>query len=175
MAKLKGLKKLNKAITAEVQRFGVDRAVCESEFAWYFKESKLAFKAVTDISDELFDSFVEERFNYHVEHDFPLSILHEIGHRETGNDIDGCVYEWCLSEKERLNKEMEKADTEEDVKILFYQYFNLPDEIMATQWAVNYAKHHPRIVKKIWKNAEKAFHEFYAKNDLLPEDIADVI
>lgn len=175
MAKLKGLKKLNKAITAEVATFGIKKAVCETEFAYYFSDNHIGYKAVVDISDEIFDAFVEERFEYHVEQDFPISLLHEIGHRETGDDIDGGLYEWCLAEKERINKRIAEAEDEETLKHFYFQYFNLPDEIMATQWAVNFAKRHPKKIKKMWKNIEKAFHAFYNANNLEAEEIADVI
>ena len=59
---------------------------------------------------------------------------------------------------------MKNAETEEECKKLEWQYFNLPDEIMATQWAVNYAKKHPRIVNKIWKQMQNALVEFYKAN-----------
>lgn len=175
MSKLKGMKKLNKAITAEVKPFGIKKAVCDLEFAYYFDKNKISYKAVVDEIDDLFDAFVEERFNYSIEYDFPLSLLHEIGHKMTNEDIDGCVYDWCLSEKERINKALAKTEDEEEIKILHFQYFNLPDEIMATQWAVNYAKRHPQQIKKMWKNIHNAFTQFYVKNQVEMDELADMI
>ena len=49
-------------------------------------------------------------------------------------------------------------------KELEFEYFNLPDEIMATQWAVNYIKNNPERVKIMWHNIQKALKKFYKKN-----------
>jgi hypothetical protein len=49
-------------------------------------------------------------------------------------------------------------------RVLEYQYFNLPDEIMATQWAVNYAKKYPTRVQRMWEDIQDALTEFYKAN-----------
>jgi hypothetical protein len=43
----------------------------------------------------------------------------------------------------------------------------LPDEIMATQWAVAYAKKHPKIVEKMWAEMAVALMDFYRVNGVL--------
>ena len=93
--------------------------------------------------------------------------MHEIGHAKANWEIEGALQDFCLAEKERISEGMyDNADNLEVQKILEWQYFNLPDEIMATAWAVNYAKKHPKRVKKMWKQFEKAFHDFYEKNEV---------
>jgi hypothetical protein len=64
---------------------------------------------------------------------------------------------------------MQDADSEQS-KALEWQYFNLPDEIMATQWAVNYAKEHPRKIKKMIERLRVSLMEFYMANGLTEED-----
>jgi hypothetical protein len=45
-------------------------------------------------------------------------------------------------------------------KELEYQYFNLPDEIMATQWAVWYAENHTKQIEKMKKDFEPLFNKW---------------
>lgn len=165
MAKIKGLKKLNKTITAQFSRFGISSITCSDEYAYHFDDESITFKITEDIEDEWFTEFIKERFDYEVQYPFVISILHEVGHHKTGDDIVDSVYQFCIDEKERIDEEM---STEDDPisKELEWQYFNLPDEIMATQWAVNYAKKHPRIIKKMWDEIQKAFSDFYTKNNV---------
>lgn len=174
--KIKGIAKLNKAVSLEVAPFGISKAVCNSdEFFYQFSDESIGYKITVDDSDDLFDLFLKERFNYEVKYDFVLSLLHEIGHHKTEEDIDGCVYDFCISEKERIKAEIEEETRADVIKKLQFEYFNLPDEIMATQWAVKYAKEHPKKIKKMWKNIEKALFNFYNLNGLEPDEMADVI
>ena len=59
---------------------------------------------------------------------------------------------------------MAEALTADEVRKLEWQYFGLPDEIMASAWAVDFAKENPAEIERMWKAIEKAFHKFYAKN-----------
>lgn len=166
MAKLKGLKKLNKAVTAEVAPFGIRKAVCQNEYAYYFDKNIITFKITEGaIDDEWFNEFIKERFGYDVVFPFVLSLLHEVGHHLANEEIDGAIYDFCLKEKDRISLEMISADKEKS-KTLEWQYFNLPDEIMATQWAVDWARKHPKKVRKMWKRIEKALVDFYFENDV---------
>ena len=175
MAKLKGMKKLNKAILSEVQRFGIKKVDCEPEFSYAWKDEKIGYKVVVDETDNYFDEFVNDRFDFPVEYDFIISILHEVGHRKTGDDIQGDLYDFCLAEKERLFDLIALEADEEKIKKYYFQYFNLPDEIMATQWAVNYMKKHPRITKKMMKNMGDAIQDFYKINNVIDdEDLKEI-
>jgi hypothetical protein len=114
--------------------------------------------------DIWFNEFIEERFGYKVENTFMITMLHEIGHLMTIDDIDGIAYEFCLREKERIEAEMQKAKTLKQEKILEWQYFSLPDEIVASAWAVEFIRDNEELVNAIWAMCLTAIHEFYAKN-----------
>ena len=164
MAKVKGAKVLNKAISKELSVFGIKKAVCTDEYSYLYDKEMITYKLTEGtVEDIWFIKFIKERFNYEVKYPFIMSLLHEVGHHKANDDIDGTVYDFCLSEKERIQEEMLTATGKESKK-LEWQYFNLPDEIMATNWAVEYAKAHPKKVKKMWKNAQKALLKFYKKN-----------
>lgn len=165
MAKVKGIKKLNKTVSAQLSSFGISKAILSDTYAYHFDTEKITYKITKDIEDEWFVEFVKERFDYEIKNSFIFSLLHEIGHHKANDDIDGAVYDFCICEKERISNEMLTANNEKSKK-LEWQYFNLPDEIMATQWAVNYAKKHPKKIEKMWEKMQFALIDFYGKNDI---------
>ena len=164
MEKLKGYKKLNKAVTAQLQPFGIKKAVGGDDYAYYFGKEIVTFRLDVSECDKAFSDFLLERFDYEDTNIFIISLLHEVGHHKTDDDINENIYQFCQQEKARIEEEISHTLSPNRWKELQYQYFNLPDEIMATQWAVNYAKKHPKKVRKMWAECEKALHEFYARN-----------
>jgi len=170
--RVRGKRKLNKAITAEVAQFGIKSAKLSDEYAYYYDDETMTYKLGYEVEDEWFNEFLAERFGYKCRgtaESFVLSILHEIGHHKANDEIEGALLDFCTAEKERIDEEMQDAD-EEYSKVLEWQYFNLPDEIMASQWAVNYAKEHPRKVKKMMERMRASLMEFYMANGLTDED-----
>ena len=165
MAKVKGLKKLNKSVSKVLSPFGIKKAKCSNAYMYHFNKNVVEFQLTEDYTDELFNDFVRERFDYEVENNFIISLLHEVGHAKANDNIKGDIYDFCLAEKERIHNELMYSSGEEE-RALFYQYFSLPDEIMATQWAINYAETHPKKIKKMWKKCEKSLHEFYRINEV---------
>ena len=169
MAKVKGTKALNKAVSAELAPFGISKAICTDEYSYLFDKEMVTFKLTEGTTEDLwFTEFIKERFNYDVRYPFVISLLHEVGHHKANDEIDGAIYDFCMAEKERISAEMEEADADRS-KALEWQYFNLPDEIMATQWAVAYTKAHPKKVKKMWLKMQSALMDFYKKKGVLDE------
>ena len=165
MAKLKKINKLNKTVSAQLAPFGISQAICGNEYAYYFDDEKITFALTVGMSDKWFDEFIKVRFNYEVKFPFVITLLHEVGHHKANDNICDDIDEFCMTEKERIETRMGEDDiTVEEQKQLTWQYFNLPDEIMATQWAVNYAKKHPRKVKKMWNEIAPVLMEFYQAN-----------
>lgn len=165
MAKIKGIKKLNKAITAQVKPFGISKAFVSDTYAYYYDKNKISFKLTEGTAeDKWFLEFVEKRFDLKTD-SFLLSILHEIGHSQTCDDINDKTYNFCMKEKDRICEEMTTANAKKSKKLEF-QYFNLPDEILATKWAVDWIKTHPKKSKKLYKACIKALIDFYEKNEV---------
>lgn len=165
MAIIRGSKILNKAISAELAPFGIRRCVLGTEYSYSFELNDIIFKLDLTYEDELFSNFIKERFDYDdTGIEFLISLLHEVGHSKANEEIDGAIYEFCESEKYRISEAMNKATTKEEVKKLEFEYFNLPDEIMATAWAVNYAKQHPLEIQIMWAVMREAILNFYKAN-----------
>ena len=167
---VKGTRKLNKAISAVLAPFGIAGAKLSDEYSYHYDTEKIYYKVTENaIEDIWFLEFIEERFGYKPKYPFVMSLLHEVGHHEANDEIEGALLDFCLMEKQRIAEEMETADDEESKK-LEWQYFNLPDEIMATAWAVNFSKNNPDMVEQMWTKMRKAFYKFYTANGL---DIAE--
>jgi hypothetical protein len=163
---MKGLKKLNKAIKTEVEKFGIEK-ITMKDWEWCMTDNSISYTLLENrTEDKLFLKFVKERFGYKPLNSFILSLFHELGHNATFEDLleSDVIYNFCQAEKERIDAEMQTAETKKAVKKLEYQYFNLPDEITATAWAVDYLKNHEKEVKEMWKRIEKEIVEFYKKN-----------
>lgn len=164
----KGKKVLNKVVSNELATFGIKKAFCGNEYSYDFDSKTVTFKECENgIEDVWFTDFIKERFNYDVRYPFIMSLLHEVGHHKNNDDVVGAVYDFCISEKERIIYESMSAEDEQTAKNLSWQYFNLPDEIMATAWAVDYARKHPKKIKKMWKKMRVALLDFYEKNNFV--------
>lgn len=164
--KIKGVKALNRAIYKPLAKFGISKVSLSNEYSYIFESESVTFKVTETIEDKWFMDFIKERFDYETEN-FIISLLHEIGHHKANDEIEGDIYNFCTNEKERITKELENENiTDERVKELEFQYFNLPDEIMATQWAVTYAKEHPQEIEQMWGEMLTAIQNFYTVNGL---------
>lgn len=170
MAKLKGIKKLNKAISTELTCFQV-QAVLEESFGMYVDDKIVGYALTHSIIDEYFDDFVFKTFGFAVgENDFVLSLLHEIGHLQTLKDIEQETYEKCQEKIEKIENKLAKDNlTEKKEKNLHFKYFALPTEIVATAWAVAWARKHPKKYKKMCENTLTAIKEFYKVNGVTEE------
>lgn len=150
-------KRLNMAVTKELKKFDIDKARLDDDFAFYYFDNTVTFKLNNDdTEDKYFLEFVKNRFNFITDCPFILFLLHEVGHSMTENDIVGAVNDFCLAERERIMLGVNSNITKEERKKLNFEYFNLPDEIMATAWAVDYIKTNPKKIKKMRKRLENA-------------------
>ena len=164
MNKIVGIRTLNKAITEAFSSITDVKFRWAEDWAFHYDKNMVTYALLENtIEDIWFNAFVEERFGYKVENNFMMTIMHELGHYVTGDDIDGMVYEFCLKEKTRISEEMQTADAERS-KELEWQYFNLPDEIVATAWAVEFMTKEAEDVEAIWQKVLEALHKFYEKN-----------
>lgn len=170
--KLNGLAKLNREFSKIVKPFDIKGMVNGEDFSWIRDLNIITYTLVTGtFHDEWFVEYIKDRFDYDVENVFIITLLHEIGHYKTDDEIGSALGSYCDQDKERISDTILNTDvSEEEEKRLNWQYFNLPDEFAATAWAVNFAKENPEYIKEMWNKMEKALHEFYEKNHLVGEE-----
>lgn len=161
--KIKGLRKLNNVITKQLAPFGIHKAVCGDDFSYWCESEDVHYKLTVTTEDKWFMEFIAETFGYKTDFPFVLSLLHEVGHHFTIDDVDD--EEYCQDEKERISEEMYFA-SEERKKELEWEYFNLPDEIVATEWAVEYALEHTEELAEMWAEILEALQNFYEINKI---------
>jgi hypothetical protein len=173
MAKIKGVRKLNNRVSKTLAPFGISRARVGKEYVYKFTDETIGFKITENtLEDKWFMEFVKDRFGYKVRYPFIFSLLHEVGHHKANDEIEGGIYEFCIAEKKRIDKALANENlSEKKAKKIEWQYFNLPDEIMATQWAVNYCRKHPQKIKEMWKECQAAFYEFYKANGIADDEL----
>ena len=167
---IKGMEKLNKTVSTALKPFGIASAELSDEYAYLFTSEKVLFKITEDtMGDRLFIKFVKDRFDYDVRYPFIFSLLHEVGHHKTDEDVEGAVENFCQEEKAILTDAIANTTDEKEIEKYEYRYFSLPDEIIATAWAVKFCKEHPKKVENMWKKMETALMDFYKVNGVLDE------
>jgi len=171
MTKVKGIKKLNSSMTKVFKPFGIKKVWCGKEYEYNRVHKTIQFKLTEDtLEDVWFKEFISDFFKYNVEIPFMISMLHEVGHYKTDNDIDDEIYLKGIATKERIEEEMQLATDYDECKKLEFEYFGIPEEFLATQWAVQYAKTHPKKVKQMWNKCYKALYRFYKINGIFEEN-----
>ena len=129
----------------------------DTEYAFYEDDNVLTFPPYFFDEEENISyrwrEWIQHIFN--IEFEFwvtiPLSFLHELGHKITLKHI--------------TNEEYEKAGKVENE----FQYYSTKREYVATAWAIRVCLHHPDLVDEFCTKLDKAFQEFYARNDIQNE------
>lgn len=114
----------------------------DEEFGYYRYEELVTYTVVvTNRFDILFNEFVTKNFPDVTAPIFLWSLLHEVGHAQTDNEIEDEIYDYCINRKLELD-----ANNDDDVMAYFY----LPDEFTATKWAYEYMRDNVSEVSELW-------------------------
>lgn len=133
---------LEKNITKFVRKFGVKRAFCTDEFAYYDDLHIITFTFAQYEDDVEFINHIQD--TYEIENlepwFFVYCLLHEIGHHMTLNQLSESEYE-----QETIFRQV-ISDNQ--------AYFNLKAEKLANDWAVDYLSNH---TEDCWKFQRKCY------------------
>ena len=90
---------------------------------------------------------------------FLISFLHELGHHYTLDELSEDEVNESLDTKRRINNEYTdgRIDLQEE-------YFNLPDEAVATNWAIEYIRNNKEKIDEFWSKLLNAIVQFYKAN-----------
>lgn len=136
-------------------------ASISTDFEYLYAESHIHYALV--ISERMDQLFVANAMTLGLDQvcdSFILSFLHELGHHETLDEIEDADAAYSRNIKEHL------TSSDEDCLI----YFNLPDELAATQWAVDYINEHQEEVAALWNKLQPAILSFYDKYNIKGEE-----
>lgn len=132
-----------------------------TDFSFWTDEDVIQYALViTDHHMNLFEKVVEELGINYICDNFILSFFHELGHFETIWEIDDDVYE--ESQRRKLNLESRSVYTDAD----YVEYYHLPEEIVATEWAVNYINNNPNKIAEFWGGLQPLLLTFYTVNQI---------
>lgn len=140
---MKTLDEINKSIEKFFFIYGKVNVVCSTDFYYDFEKNEIGWSFLTvERQDQTFSDFFEKELSCPICNSFIYSIFHEYGHKMTLGDFseaDWDKYQLALDGIEGINDNNKKD----------YEYYKLPIELAASQWAVNFIiAHYTEIV--IW-------------------------
>lgn len=158
---LKGINELNDIINEFLEPFELT-AELGTDFDYCFLEDKIHYALVVDnTSSRLFVENAEGRFpDIHADV-FLWSLLHEVGHSETIDDLEDGVEELCMTIKRKIN-----AHTDWSSETRNRIYFSCPDEKAATDWAGEYMMAHSNEISQLWDKLQAAIQQVYILNKI---------
>lgn len=142
----------------------------------YYPSDNLITYAFTYVDIDV-DGFLAsvERLEPEVNADiFLWSLLHEVGHHETIDEMTAKENRACDKAKAKINKKVKKLNKRmakgKKVKlsamVKLESYYDMLDERLATEWAVNYANTHKEELAKFWEKLGAAIRNFYELNEV---------
>lgn len=111
----------------------------DKDFGYYEDSEEVG---VTLVSDERSQWFMENAFNRGLSYDcgdFIASFMHEIGHHFTLDKISRKQDRIINKRKRKLNGNKRKHN---------FKYFNILDEVLATNWAIDYINNNEDIIEQ---------------------------
>lgn len=157
---LKGIVKIDKIINKFLEPFECT-ARLSTDFGYYHTENLITYALVETEKGRA--SFMQsvERLKPTVTADvFLWSLLHEIGHHET--------MDYMTDKEEKLSNKIKEEVAQ--TKRPYADYYNAPDEKLATTWAVEYAETHTEELLTFWNKLQKAIMDFYKENNIKREE-----
>lgn len=160
--KLKGVDGLNHEISYIINKYTAAEVDCyfSNEFAFYIGEDRVDYTLIeTDRTARTFSHFINTiggKCNDDFDN-FTYSLLHEIGHYYTLEEMNDFLYFFSKFLEKIFFKLYKKFNS--DTFYSFYYY--LPHEIIASRYAIKCP-----CYDMMKNDIKKAILRFYAKNDL---------
>lgn len=113
---------------------------------------------ITIMVDERANYFMKNAFDMGLKYDcgdFILSFFHEIGHHYTENWITKKENKKCKKQKKHLDGSIEKDN---------YTYFKIYDEILATDWAIDYINENIESINDFTERLQTLINEIELEN-----------
>ena len=154
---MKGKMSLERKLNKIFKVFGVSVSM-DDEFA--YKDGYVFFTPFETPAEEYHREWILKKFDFSLTEDdyFLFAILHEIGHHYTLYDLsqeeldDEAIYRQILGLSDK---------SAEELNLL---YFNLPAELLATKWAIDFIDENMEWCKKTQKKIYEAMRHFVKAN-----------
>lgn len=164
--KIKGVNKLENTINKFLAPFELTSCL-SSDFSYEFAKDRVNFSlTVADHASNYFQDFIHSMWEEVTIDTFLISLLHEVGHAETWDDLEDEDIAYSDGMKKFIEDELAAGVTEARRRELYFEYFNLPDELAATTWAIEYIKNNAIQLVFDWEIISRAIIEFFKTNDI---------
>ena len=132
-------------------------AELSTDFEYFYLDNVIGYTFFNIQQDSKDFSASVERLHPNLNCDiFLWSLLHELGHCETMDDLTDEEYAESKLIKDQIGKsEMDKL-----------AYYDCPDEKYATEWAVEYANTHVNELRNFWNRLQPAILNVYKLNSV---------
>ena len=164
---LKGVEKIENILNAFLSEFETT-VVLGAEFAYNTISGEIMY---TLFGDEFSNNLFMKNFNKlapDIDCDvFLASFLHELGHHKTLDLVEEDEEKYSNDCKREIEIKAEYLNSEsdaEELEKLHTLYFNLPNEIIATNWAIEYIRENIEKIKELWGKVQDAVMEVYELN-----------
>lgn len=165
--KLKGTQEIDNILNTFLQPYDC-KVELGLDFAYFYTTNTIMYSFV--VSENMNDFFLDfvHSLNPKLHCDiFLLSFCHELGHEETLDELSDEESHFCEEEKRQINIDYQQAKTKEEKRKIANRYFNLIDERLATEWAINYIMNNQEIITNLWNKLQPAIMNVYKENEVL--------
>lgn len=162
-----GKRKVKKIVNNFLKEFGVKAKIGKS-FCYYSEKELIQISFTVPVNDTGANMFMMN-FN-HLAPDikadtFLIALLHELGHHMTVDELTTEEEEESFKKRIEVNViNLKKNSTPEEVARANYEYFNMPDEVAATNWAIDYIRNNTEKVAEFWNELQPAIMRCYKLN-----------
>lgn len=141
--------------------FPMVKAKLGSDFLYCSDNSIIYFSLFTTETHDLdFLHFAQDEFNFPFDCDnFILSFFHELGHYMT-------YHEWSQKELNEYYLTKLYLSLFENSHL---DYYKLPIEHLATDWACSYICNHQKEIEEFWRVCKKLLMNIYKQNNLMED------
>lgn len=164
---LKGIKKLNRAVTALVNEYICEDIKCKFSTVFCIADERLYYSLFQDeITDAIWRKWLAMEYGKRYDEKFStfvLSFLHEVGHYFTIEDFDD-TYEKDEKAKASLAIDYD-VDTDQQIVEKNFTYWELPVEKAATDWAIDFYNNHVSEMRDFYTRLMSAITDFYNANE----------
>lgn len=124
-----------------------------TDFSYYWVSETIEYTVlVSERQDALFQNFVDTRYPDIHAPIFLWSLLHELGHHETDDYFTEEAHIIFDEYKATLRPELDK-----DV----IEYYNIPDEATATNWAYLFLRDNTEKVSEFWNKIKPLLEQLH--------------
>lgn len=149
-------KKIDESIYNFLDKFGYSPDVMlDTDFGYYPNEKLITYAfVISEKHDKWFAEYLRDvkHFQYWDSEMWLISFFHELGHYNTINNF---------SNKE-LKEYYQQKEVSADDKDAYFNYFALPIEDAATQWAIDFINTHDIEIEEWWnKDLAPKINQFF--------------